>query len=95
MKASHVSFERAVELLPYPTRQQAFRSVDGWEIRVTGQSVALEKAETSVVVVGVPFVYVPAPAPGEFPDIATEVEKLMRPPPAAPVETQQKPKRRR
>lgn len=98
MKAVHVSFERAVELLPFPNRQQAFRVEDGWTIDVDGACVSLSKASTHVIIVGVPFVFVPAspPAPVRVPDIATEVEKLMRPPAPAPSdETQQKPKRRR
>ena len=99
MRAAHISFERAVELLPFPNRQQAFRVEDGWTIDVDGACVSLSKASTHVVIVGVPFVVVPAapePAPVRVPDIATEVEKLMRPPAPTPSEeTQQKHKRRR
>lgn len=100
MKASHISFERTVELLPFSTRQQAFRDTEGWVIEVDGDSVSLSKSTTHIIVVGVPFVFVPAPAsPAPLAALTPEaIRAIARAPQHVsyePPETQQKHKRRR
>lgn len=92
MKVSHISFERPVQLLPSVTRQQQFRSAEGWSLDVDGGEVVIAKGSLRVLVVGVPFECVPEPHPLE--------EELARPAPMLAAvakldETQQKHKRRR
>lgn len=93
MKAIHISFERPVQLLPSVTRQQQFRTAEGWAIEVDGGGVVLTKDKTRLLVVGVPFECTPEPDPPEA-ALAAPAPMLAAVAHLTP-ETQQKHKRRR